>query len=183
MTAETWHIPLGRSYYTIRQALNTMDSFKLSQDDVPFIIRLFENPKYNLLPGAVTLQNHDIIHVLLSRGLLVKDEAFVIGFTMGTARRLNVLNKAIFKFVTRYLYPAGYKFYTDEFEIFEQGIRCAKKMGCKSFARMDLTKYLDYTIENARNELGIDIDILREAYAIEYDKFDSPESQRLLTWI
>ena len=42
---------------------------------------------------------------------------------------------------------------------------------------------MDYTIENARNELGIDIDILREAYAIEYDKFDSPESQRLMTWI
>ena len=183
MTAETWHIPLGRSYYTIQQALNTMNSFKLDQSDVPFIIRLFENPKYNLLPGAVTLDNHDIIHVLLSRGLLVKDEAFVIGFTMGSTNRLTRLNKAIFKAVTRFLYPPEYKFYKDEIDIFESGVRCAKQMGSPDLSKLDLTCYLNYTIERARKELNIDIKILQKAYAYEKVKYSAPECQRLLTWI
>ncbi len=183
MTAETWHIPLGRSYYTIRQALNTMSTFKLDQSDVPFIIRLFENPKYNLLPGAVTLDNHDIIHVLLSRGLLVKDEAFVIGFTMGSTNKLNMLNRAVFKFVTRFLYPSGYNFYTDEFEIFERGVDCARETGCPDLSKLDLTRYLDYTIEKTRQELSIDIDILKRAYAYEKIKFNAPECQRLLKWV
>ena len=183
MTAETWHIPLGRSYYTIRQALNTMSTFKLSQSDIPFIIRLFENPKYNLLPGAVTLQAHDIIHVLLSRGLLVKDEAFVIGFTMGSTNNLNMLNRAIFKFVTRFMYPKGYKFYGDEFSVFERGVDCAREMGCPDLSKLDLTQFLDYTIERARQELKIDIEILKRAYAYEKFKFNDPECQRLLTWV
>ena len=80
MDAENWHIPLREDGQTINRALCTMDSFKLNQEDVPFIIRLFENPKYNLFPGSVTLEAHDIIHVLLGRGLLPKDEAFVILF-------------------------------------------------------------------------------------------------------
>jgi hypothetical protein len=183
MDAETWHIPLGRSYYTIQQALNTMSSFKLNQDEVPFIIRLFENPKYNILPGAVTLDNHDIIHVLLSRGLLVKDEAFVIGFTMGTTDRLTKLNKAIFKFVTRFLYPPEYKFHTDEVSVFESGVACAQKMKCSDLSKLDLTQYLDYTIERAREELNIDINILRKAYAYEQATYSAPECQRLLQWI
>ena len=183
MNAETWHIPLGRSYYTVRQALNTMDSFKLSQSDIPFIIRLLENPKYNLLPGAVTLKAHDIIHVLLSRGLLVKDEAFVIGFTMGSTGQLNILNRAIFKFVTRFLYPKGYNFYSDEFEIFERGVDCAREMECADLSKLDLTQFLDYTIENARDELNIDIEILKRAYAYEKIRFNAPECQRLTQWI
>ena len=183
MNAETWHIPLGRSYYTVRQALNTMDSFKLSQSDIPFIIRLFENPKYNLLPGSVTLKNHDIIHVLLSRGLLVKDEAFVIGFTMGSTGQLNILNRAVFKFVTRFLYPKGYNFYGNEFEIFERGVDCAREMNCSNLSKLDLTMFLDYTIEKARDELKIDINILKRAYAYESAKYTAPECKRLIQWI
>ena len=178
-----WHIPLGRSYYTVRQALYTMHKFKLNQDDIPFIIKLFENPKYNLLPGAVTLDNHDIIHVLLSRGVLVKDEAFVIGFTMGSTNKLNMLNRAIFKFVTRFMYPKGYNFYGDEFDIFERGVDCAREMGCPDLSKLDLTQFLDYTIERAREELNIDIKILMRAYTYEKNRYNAPECQRLLQWI
>lgn len=181
MNADMWHISLENDHLTVRESLETMDSFKLNQDDIPFIIRLFENPKYNLLPGAVTLQAHDIIHVLLSRGLLVKDEAFVIGFTMGSTNKLNTLNRSVFKFVTRVLYPHGYNFYTDEFEVFERGVDCARKMGCPDLSKLDLCQYLDYTIEKTREELNIDIDTLKRSYAYEKSKFDAPECKRLLT--
>jgi hypothetical protein len=50
-------------------------------------VRLFENPDSLVaFPGAVTLERHDCIHILLGRGLLAQDEAFVIGYTMGTCR-------------------------------------------------------------------------------------------------
>ena len=108
MNADSWHIPLRQDDITIRKALKSMEEFKLHQGDVPFIIRLFENPKYDVIPGAVTLDNHDIIHVLLGRGLLPKHEAFVIGFTMGTTQQLTKIQKSIFKFVSRYLYCGSY---------------------------------------------------------------------------
>jgi len=180
MDAETWHIPLRNDTITIRKALKTMESFKLEQQDVPFIIRLFENPKYKMLPGAVSLANHDIIHVLLGRGLLPKDEAFVIGFTMGTTKRLTSIHKSIFRFVSRYLYPEGYRFGKEELEVFENGRRAAEKMDCPDFSKLDLTKYLGYNIQRARRSLDIDYAELVKEYVLEKILYDSVESKRLL---
>lgn len=180
MDAETWHIPLDADTITIDEALQTMDSFKLNQDDVPFIIRLFENPKYNILPGSVTLKAHDIIHILLSRGVLPKDEAFVIGFTMGTTGKLSTITKTIFKLVTGYLYPDGYRFDKDEYRIYEYGIECASIMTCPDLSSVDLTELLGYTIKNARERLGINTSTLREYYILEQAWSLCPESQRLL---
>ena len=180
MDAETWHIPLKDDHLVIQEALDTMKSFKLNQDDVPFIIRLFENPKYNIFPGAVSLQSHDIIHVLLGRGLLPKDEAYVIGFTMGSTRGLTWPEKRIFRFVTRHLYPDGYRFTGDDLDVFESGVECAKKMKCMNVASVDLSWFLSYTIKDARSELGIDPSRLIVDYTLEKLTYDSPESQRLL---
>ena len=77
-----------------------MDSWgsKLEAEDVPLIIKLVENPKYDigLFAGNVSLYNHDCIHLLLGRGLRVKDEAFVIGFTMGSTKKMCGVGGAIF---------------------------------------------------------------------------------------
>ena len=180
MDAETWHIPLRDDSITIRKALKSMESFKLDPNDVPPIIRFMENPKYNLLPGAVTLEMHDIIHVLLGRGLLVKDEAFVIGFTMGTSRPMTKLEKLSFLFVTRFLYPVGYRFRKEEIEIFENGLRLGKRMGCPDLSEVDLTQYLSYTIEKARKKLNFDVGELMKEYILEKSAYDSPESKRLI---
>ena len=180
MNAETWYIPLSEDGQTVNHALCTMHSFKLNQEDVPFIIRLFENPKYSLFPGSVTLQGHDIIHVLLGRGLLPKDEAFVIGFTMGTTMRLTRVQKWLFKFATKYLYPEGYTFGKDEHEVFEGGLDAATKMNCVDLSTVDLADYLHYTIYDARRILNIDAIALSSYYSIERSKYTSPESQRLV---
>ena len=62
-----WHVPLYKGQTTIESGLRSMDSFKLQAEDVPFIIKLVENPKYDigLFAGNVSLYNHDCIHLLL----------------------------------------------------------------------------------------------------------------------
>ena len=180
MDAETWHIPLKSHSIIISDALATMESFKLDQNDVPFIIQLFENPKYNIIPGAVTLESHDIIHTLLGRGLLPKDEAYVIGFTMGSSRGLTWPEKRLFRFITRHLYPKGYRFTGDDLEVFEAGVSCAKKMKCMDLSKVDLSWFSSYTIKDARSELGIDVDPLIVDYTLEKLTYNAPESQRLL---
>ena len=74
-----WHIPLfSKKQWTLKEGLKSMNDFKLEESEVPLIIRLVENPKYDigLFAGNVSLFNHDSIHLLLGRGLEVKDEAF-----------------------------------------------------------------------------------------------------------
>jgi hypothetical protein len=56
--------------------------------DVPWQIWLFENPNSAIaLPGAITLFNHECLHVLLDRGFSNNDEAFIIGFTIGNDKQ------------------------------------------------------------------------------------------------
>lgn len=45
---------------------------------------MVENPESPFaLAGAIDLYDHDCVHCVLDRGLLLPDEAFVIGYTMG----------------------------------------------------------------------------------------------------
>lgn len=81
-TWRTWCPGLDNDDLTLRDALTTLPAAPPTA--IPWIVRLFENPQGWLrLHGAVNLRNHDMIHVLLGRGLLGQDEAFVID-----ARRL-----------------------------------------------------------------------------------------------
>ena len=159
-----------------------MEQFKLNPDDVPLIIKLTENPKYDfgLFPGYVTLQNHDAIHIVLGRGVLLKDEAFIIGFTMGSTKRMNNLRERIFLLITRYLYPDGYKFYRSERDIFRKAANLAKSMNCADLSTVDFNQYIDYNLDQIRREIGIDITALRKSYASEKASYRDPECQRLL---
>jgi hypothetical protein len=71
---------------TLRKAVESLGGY--DRADVPWQIWLFENPDSAIaLPGAITLFNHDCLHVLLDRCFSNNDEAFIIGFTMGNDKQ------------------------------------------------------------------------------------------------
>ena len=119
-----WHVPLYQSQTTLMKGLESMDEFKLEAKDVPLIIKLVENPKYDigLFAGNVSLYNHDCIHLLLGRGLRVKDEAFVIGYTMGSTKKMWRWRKNLYMFCAKYLFPDGYSFGEEERFVFNMGV-------------------------------------------------------------
>ena len=183
MNAEDWHIPVSNGNITLRQSLTTMESFKLDQKDIPLIIQLVENPKYDIgiFPGCVYLFTHDCIHILLGRGVLLKDEAFVIGFTMGCTGRISQLKQGLFLFASKYLYPQGYEFFEEEEQIFRDSIRLPRIMKCKDITSFDFKTYLDKPLSQIRKELDIDVDLLSAYYKIEKrNNMGSKECRRLL---
>ncbi|MDE0009008.1 MAG: hypothetical protein OXS50_12090, partial [Gammaproteobacteria bacterium] len=83
---QDWFIPLSEGRLTLAEARSELAAIGFPQDAIPLIVQLVENPKYDLpgvelFDGAADLDTHDNIHILLGRGLLPKDEAFVLGFT------------------------------------------------------------------------------------------------------
>jgi hypothetical protein len=182
--AEAWHIPLT-SRVKLNFALSGMVNWRLEAKDVPFFIRLFENPsspfcEFGFMPGCVDLFTHDCIHITLGRGILPKDEAFVIGYTMGSTRKLGWLREKVFLFIARWLYPEGYKFYNDEQEIFRIALMAGRK--CKyDLTRVDFKKMLNHKVSYIRRRLGVDSRLLNTCYLIEKRAYpDSVESGRLL---
>ena len=178
-----WHVPLFiRGRLSLKKALDGMGGWKLASEDVPMIIKLVENPKYNvgLFAGNVSLFAHDCIHILLGRGLLAKDEAFVIGFTMGSTKKMSRWRKSLFLFCAKYLYPKGYRFSEEDRLVFnvalEAGRRCAIDL-----SQFNFEKYKHHSLDGLRSRLRIDKSFLRHCYEFEKRCFpDSPESQRLL---
>lgn len=81
----------------LKDAYQDMKSFVIAESsDIPFIIQLFENPKYDFLrlgrlKGSIDLFGHDILHILLKQDMSLMGEAYVIGFTMGTSKKLKIL--------------------------------------------------------------------------------------------
>ena len=177
-----WHIPLSTTGLTMEDGLDSMGGFKLEAEDVPFIIKLVENPKYDvgLFAGNVSLYNHDCIHLLLGRGLRVKDEAFVIGFTMGSTKKMWRWRRNLYMFCAKYLFPEGYSFGEEERFVFNMGVMAGSQCSA-DLSKADCFKLKNFKIDYVRKLLNIDKKLLKYCYEVEKKCFpDSPESQRLL---
>ena len=181
-----WHVPLSHATQTLRTAHADLQALGLKQADVPFLVQLIENPKYDfpgidLFHGATDLLAHDRIHILLGRGLLPKDEAFVIGFTMGSTDQVGVSEERLYGLFAKYLYPREYRFDDDDLRVFRDAVRLGFVSDCVALDRVDFEPLLDLPLREARARLGIEDDLLRAYFAIEKRRYpNSRESQRLL---
>lgn len=135
---------------------------------IPWIVRLFENPSSWLrFRGAVDLEDHDVLHVLLGRGLQDQDEAFVLGFAMGTAKSVSWLQYHVFRWVLTRLYPEPYRIPNYLLPAFDLGLQCGRETGSKDLYRQQLKKLRPLTLADARREAGIDLLVLRRYYELE----------------
>jgi len=104
-----WNPGLDDDERTLASMYDSMPRDSMST--VPWYVRLLEHPASSLaLAGSVDLFGHDCLHILLGRGLLQQDEAFVLGFTMGQQRLLLGPSSALFRFCARHLYQGIYRF-------------------------------------------------------------------------
>ena len=177
----TWFPGLDNDDLTLRQVLATLPA--APPQAIPWIVRLFENPQGWLrLHGAVDLASHDMIHVLLGRGLLGQDEAFVIGFTMGSTQAVSPLERWFFKTVVAHVYPAPYRIPWRILAAYDLGLEAGRTMGVRDIHRAVGPALLDRPLGDVRRQLGIDTRRLREFYARERAALpDTPASLRLPT--
>ncbi|MDJ0536721.1 MAG: hypothetical protein QNJ70_30245 [Xenococcaceae cyanobacterium MO_207.B15] len=142
--------------YNSKTLKSALQEFCIDQPhDIPWIIRLLENPKSPLpVPGKISLFNHDCLHILLDRKVTSSDEAFVIGFTMGNDPNTKPWHLKVFKFFSRYLYPHSYRLSPKDFQAFDSGFEYGKTLKVR-FNLIDFSKYQTLTISFLRQILGI----------------------------
>ena len=182
-----WFVPLSRGDMTLRESDASLDAVRMAPEEVPFLVRLVENPALDLpmldvFHGATDLPTHDYLHIVLGRGLLAKDEAFVIGFTMGATDQVGRGEEFLYGVFARYLYPKQYRFTDEDMRVFKDAVRLGFISDCDPrLCNTDFERFLDTPIEQIREALGIETDLLRAYYAIEKRRYPgSRESARLL---
>lgn len=145
------------------------------QADIPFLIWLLENPQSPLpLPGQINLYNHDCLHALLGLGTSLPDEAFVIGFTMGTDRNTSTWHLKIFKFISRFLYPQKFQFCQSDWYFFDLGFAYGRSLNYESIYAIDFKKMENKTVTEIRNLLGINEVFAQFSLKLNWEVYHSP---------
>lgn len=177
-----WFLPFEHDHISLRHGLESLSALGAPQEDIPFIVRLLENPDgLGLLSGCVDIHQHDCIHLILGRGLLPKDEAFIIGFTMGSSKKISTWEEKFFSWVSQHFYPDVYRFNPEELSIYKDAVHLAQVSHCKAFDEINFDQYLDYSLKDIREELGLESELIRTYYHLEKLRYpNAKESQRLL---
>lgn len=186
-----WNITLADSHQLVRDVLASRDCRGNETDassiqNAPLIVRLMESPDWHfpgltLFHGAVKPQNHIYIHILLGRGHLPKDEAFCLGFAMGSTHRVSAMEQEAFCAINQWLYPKAKRFHDEELAVFRDGIRVGMLSNCQSLDDVNFSDFDHATIGGMRTALGVEEDLLGAYYRIEQQRYpSSPESQRLM---
>lgn len=161
-----WYPGLDNDDRTLGEVYATLPAAPASA--IPAIVRLFENPaSWVHLRGAVDLETHDLLHILLGRGLLDQDEAFVLGFTMGSTKNLWWLERALFKYAVSRLYPEPYRIPRAFLAAYELGVEAGTELGVKRIYRRPLKEFNTRKLGDVRRELAIDTTRLRDFYRRE----------------
>ena len=183
-----WHIPLSQDPLTLRAALDQLRAFQAyaAQDHIPLMIQLLETPRFDIpgfhiFPGAVDLRAHDCIHILLGRGLTSKDEAFVIGFTMGSTNRVSTTEEFLFGIAAKFLYPKFYRFDDQDLRIFRDAVKLGYISDCRPLNEVDFEASLDLTLAELRDRVGLEASLLLAYFEIEARRHpEDPACLRLL---
>lgn len=161
-----WYPGLENDSLLVEDVIKTMPAVTATK--IPWIIKLLENPESPFrFRGAVSLIDHDVLHVLLGRGLQDQDEAFVIGFAMGTAKKPSPIQRRVLRFVLGRVYPEPYRIPNSLLPAFDLGFACGRETGKKNLYKMKLDSFEGVSVRQARKECGIDTDILKRYFRAE----------------
>ncbi|MEM9419854.1 MAG: hypothetical protein AAGA25_12510 [Planctomycetota bacterium] len=160
-----WYPGLNNDELTLGQVLDTLPGF--SADEVPALVRLFENPASPIaLAGACTLEQHDAIHILLGRGLIDQDEAYVIGYTAGAAQSLNEAEVEAYRLALS-SYAEPYTIKGKDLLAFDLGVKAAALAGGQPLHPIDVATERDKSLGELRESFGVRPAVLREFYTLE----------------
>ena len=103
-----------------------------------------ENPDSPIsFPGQVSLEHHDLIHILLGVGVSREEEAFVVGWTMGNDPKLRSWHLSLFLWVARWLYPDPYRFRKQDIPVFYQGLAWGKSCPRLDVSQIDRSRSVE----------------------------------------
>ena len=154
---DEWNPGLDTDEMTLAEVLATLPASDPAE--VPAIIKKYENPDSpDALPGAIHLDRHDCIHVLLGRGLHVQDEAFIIGATMGAASDITDAAIDTFIRVSTTEYPEHWRFAPEHIASFRLGVGFAVdnlNNADLHLVPLEQEPWQSMTVAEARRRLGI----------------------------
>jgi len=164
------------------QALETV----VEHPGKPLLLRLADmravkEAGVELFPKPLDQLQLDCIHILLGRGLHVMDEAFVLGFTVGSIKKVHDREEHWHAMLKRHVYPHIPQFAGQEIAVCRNGLRLAYISNCMALDQCDFSTWFDHSLHDIRAAIGVESELLRTCYELETRRYPAcMASQRLL---
>lgn len=178
-----WHVPLHLESMTLEAALASVPTETV---EVPLMLRLQRDPDLSFLGQLVFREGldqyqHNCIHILLGRGLMPMDQAFVLGFTIASSKKGSLPEHKLNAEIGRHFYRNVPLFGETESAVFKEGIKLAYMSFCAPLEEFDFRPWSDRSLRELREAIGVETDLLLAYFAVEKYRYPhSPASQRLL---
>ncbi len=130
-------------------------------EGIPLIVRFYENPESRFaFPGAISLERHDVLHIVLGRGLLNQDEAVVIGLTMGAASTITDRHAMEYqRIVSSPIYPETFRMKKQDLIAYRLAYDYARanRRLHRDLHLIPFENMMDRTIADLREEFGVNV--------------------------
>ena len=162
-----WNPGVDNDESSLRAVFDTLPG--AGPDEIDQMVRLLEHPASPYArPGPARLRHHNCIHILLGRGLLNQDEAFVFGYTTGTAREhITEEQVQLFRLAAKLLYKPPYRMTDDDLIAFDLAFALGNKSAYRNIDKFDFDRAMDLDIGDIRKELSIDVPALKATFREE----------------
>lgn len=183
---QDWHIPYHEQAQTLQSALASLNAATSATQQPALVLQWTEH-----LPGTQTgvdvfrtgfdQHRHDCIQIILGRGLLVTDEAFGFGFTLGSASKNIMTEQGLHAYISRYLHAMLASLNEQDQVVFREGVKMAFISGCVALGRFDFNQWLELPLRTLRDAIGLEHELLLAYYAVEQRRYpNNVASARLL---
>jgi hypothetical protein len=182
---QDWHVPFHQDSMSLQAALESVPPSSALME-MPLMLRLQRDPVLSFLGQLVfraglDKHQHDCIHILLGRGLLALDQAFVLGFTLGSSKKGSVPEHKLHGEVGRHFYKNASLFSESESVVFKDGIKLAYLSFSAPLDSFDFTPWHDQTLRQLREAIGLEPELIQAYFAVEKHRYPYElASQRLL---
>ena len=162
-----WNPGLSNDELSLRAVFDTLP--EAGPDEIEQMLRLLQHPSSPYAKSPLErLRSHDCIHILLGRGLLNQDVAFVLGYTMGSAKdHPDDQQVQQFRSAARLLYKPPYRMTENDLTAFDVAFAVGNASGYRHIHQFDFDQAMDVDLGDVRQELGIDIKALKASFREE----------------
>lgn len=170
---------------SLGEALASLPSTQAA-GELPLMLRLQRDPVLSFLGQLVfrvgiDQHQYQCIHILLGRGFLPMDQAFVLGFTIASTQKGSLPEHRLNAEITRHFSRSEIQLSGSENAVFKEGIKLAYMSSCAPLDDFEFEPWHACSLGDLRDAVGLETELLRAYYLLEKHHYPhSRESQRLL---
>jgi hypothetical protein len=186
VSTQDWHIPYHHDALTLQAAIASLPQAELSQVEQTLMLECLSNLNsadtgFQLFHGDVDQHKHNCIHIVLGRGLLKMDQAFIFGFTLGSAKKGIMAEETLNAYISRHLHTSLASLNEEELAVFKDAVKLASISSCVALDRFNFADWQDQPIRVLRDVIGLEHDLIAAHYAVEQRRYPhNKASQRLV---